>query len=407
MPASPRTSRSAAIPYGAWWSTPFVKWQGALAHLHPLELAAHVARDALAARKIDTTRIDYGVLGTTIPSRASFYGLPWVTGMLGAAHVGGPTLAQACATAARCLQAAAQEIGAGMAECALVLTADKCSNGPHLYYPAPDAPGGTGAHENWVLDNFGRDPLGNHAMISTAENVAKKYSISSAEQHDVTLARYAQYADATANDRAFQKRYMTLPFAVPDAGFRKTVATLEGDQGIPATTPAGLARLKPVLPGGSVTFGAQTRPADGNAGLLVTSEGAARALSARPEIAIRLLGFGQARTELAYMPCAPVPAARRALADAGLAIGDIDCVKSHNPFAVNDIVFARETGFPLARMNNYGCSLVWGHPQGPTGLRAVIELIEELVLRGGGRGLFHGCAAGDSAMALVVEVEDA
>ena len=55
-------------------------------------------------------------------------------------------------------------------------------------------------------------------------------------------------------------------------------------------------------------------------------------------------------------------------------------------------------------MNNYGCSLIWGHPQGPTGLRAVIELIEELVLAGGGYGLFHGCAAGDTAMAVVLRV---
>lgn len=57
-------------------------------------------------------------------------------------------------------------------------------------------------------------------------------------------------------------------------------------------------------------------------------------------------------------------------------------------------------------MNNYGCSLVYGHPQGPTGLRLIIELIEELVLRGGGRGLFHGCAADDTAMAVIVEVGD-
>ena len=58
----------------------------------------------------------------------------------------------------------------------------------------------------------------------------------------------------------------------------------------------------------------------------------------------------------------------------------------------------------LDRMNNYGCSLVWGHPQGPTGLRCVIELIEELAILGGGWGLFTGCAAGDSAMAVVVKV---
>jgi len=82
-------------------------------------------------------------------------------------------------------------------------------------------------------------------------------------------------------------------------------------------------------------------------------------------------------------------------------------IKSHNPFIVNDIVFARSFGVDVMAMNNYGCSLVWGHPQGPTGLRAIIELIEELVLRGGGLGLFHGCAAGDTAMSVVISVEDA
>jgi acetyl-CoA acetyltransferase len=59
---------------------------------------------------------------------------------------------------------------------------------------------------------------------------------------------------------------------------------------------------------------------------------------------------------------------------------------------------------PLDKMNNYGCSLIWGHPQGPTGMRLIMELIEELVLRGGGYGLFAGCAAGDTAAAIVLEV---
>jgi len=57
-------------------------------------------------------------------------------------------------------------------------------------------------------------------------------------------------------------------------------------------------------------------------------------------------------------------------------------------------------------MNNYGCSLVWGHPQGPTACAGVIELIEELVARGGGHGLFQGRAAGDSAMAVIISVAD-
>ncbi len=82
-------------------------------------------------------------------------------------------------------------------------------------------------------------------------------------------------------------------------------------------------------------------------------------------------------------------------------------MKTHNPFVVSDIALARATGFDAMAMNNYGCSLVWGHPQSPTGLRSVIELIEELAERGGGLGLFTGCAAGDSAMAVVLRVDAA
>jgi hypothetical protein len=78
------------------------------------------------------------------------------------------------------------------------------------------------------------------------------------------------------------------------------------------------------------------------------------------------------------MPEASIPAAQRALAQAGLAIERMHALKTHNPFALNDILFARAMGVDLGRMNNYGCSLVWGHPQGPMGTRAIIELIEEL-----------------------------
>jgi acetyl-CoA acetyltransferase len=106
------------------------------------------------------------------------------------------------------------------------------------------------------------------------------------------------------------------------------------------------------------------------------------------------------------MPEAPLGAASSALQLADLSFDDMDAIKTHNPFAVNDIVFSRDAGVPLKNINNFGCSLIWGHPQAPTGMRSVIELIEELVLRGGGRGLFTGCAAGDSAMALVLEVDN-
>ncbi|HJW55598.1 MAG TPA: thiolase family protein [Burkholderiaceae bacterium] len=397
----------AEIPYGAYWSTPFARWQGSFASLHSLEFAAYVARNELAKRNIDPTSFDYGALGMSVPQKAAFYGAPWVMGMIGANRAGGPTLMQACATGVRTLLAATQEIEAGIATVALAVNCDRTSNGPHLYYPNPRGPGGTGISENWVMDNFGCDPLGGHTMLQTAENVATDHSIDTARQHDVVLRREEQYRSALANDSAFLKRFMTLPFDVPTPNFKKIANRLEGDEGINYSTAEGLAKLAPVMEGGSITFGGQTHPADGNAALIVTTSDKARELSTNPRIAVRLHGFGLARVALAYMPAATVPAAQRALQQAGLTIDRMNAIKTHNPFAVNDLFFAKETGVDLMKMNNYGCSLVWGHPQAPMGTRAIIELIEELAIRGGGYGLFSGCAAGDTAMAVVLEVCDA
>ena len=243
-------------------------------------------------------------------------------------------------------------------------------------------------------------------MLQTAENVAEKYQITTAEQHEVVLRREEQYGDALKDESAFQKRYMSLPFEVPDKRYRRTQTTVEGDIGPSASTAEGLAGLRPVQRGGTVTFGGQTHPADGSAAIILTDKHGAKALSRDKNIRVEILGFGQARADLAFMPEAPIPAAKSALDDAGLTITDMDAVKTHNPFAVNDIVFAKETGFDVNKMNNYGCSLVWGHPQGPTGLRSIIEMIEELVVRGGGLGLFTGCAAGDTAMASVIKVSE-
>jgi acetyl-CoA acetyltransferase len=121
-------------------------------------------------------------------------------------------------------------------------------------------------------------------------------------------------------------------------------------------------------------------------------------------VTIRIAGTGEARTEKGRMPKAVVPAALSALESAGIAVSELSAVKTHNPFAVSDLYFHQETGFPLDRMNCNGSPLVYGHPQAPTGCRLIVELIEELVASGGGWGMFTGCAAGDTAMAVVVRV---
>jgi acetyl-CoA acetyltransferase len=105
------------------------------------------------------------------------------------------------------------------------------------------------------------------------------------------------------------------------------------------------------------------------------------------------------------MAKAIVPAAKNALKQAGILMADINAIKTHNPFAVNDIFFCREMDIKWGDMNNYGSSLIYGHAQGPTGARLIIELIEELVLMGGGYGLFDGCAAGDTGAAIILNVK--
>ena len=395
----------AYIPSGGYWSTPFCKWQGSFAGLHPLRFAAEIARRALAERQLKADGFEALRLGMTVPAQGSFYGAPWLAGMIGAEGITGPTISQACATSARVIADAAAEVeaGNGRRPKILCLTADRTSNGPHLVYPDPGGPGGRPTGEDWVWDNFIRDPFAGNSMLETAENVAREGGFSTEAQHEVVLMRHAQYQAALADDFAFQRRYMITPIEVNPSG-RKPVATITSDEGVFPTTAESLRKLRPVQPDGTVTYGGQTYPADGNAGMVVTDREGARGMSRNPEVEVQIIAFGQGRARKSFMPEANLPASRQALADAGVSVKDLAAVKTHNPFAVNDLCLSKGLDIPVEGMNNYGCSLIWGHPQAPTGMRLVIELIEELAMIGGGYGLFTGCAAGDSAAALVIRV---
>jgi acetyl-CoA acetyltransferase len=391
----------AYIPAGFSWSSPFARWQGVLSEMNSLDLAVDVTRRAFEERDFPTRELTSLVLGWTIPQKEIFYGAPSVAARIGAPGITGPMISQACATSVACVHSAASTVEGDDSELTLVLTTDRTSNGPNVFYPKPSAPGGSPEIENWVLDSFAKDPWAGEAMFTTGELVAAETGIEREELDDVTAMRYEQYARSLENDREFQRRYM-VHVAVPKKRGEATVVA--EDSGVFSTTREGLAKLKPVAEGGVVTFGGQTHPADGTAGMVVTGEEKARELGGGEGV-VRLLATGFSRVEKARMPKAPVPAARVALADAGLDIKSVDVIKTHNPFAVNDVYFSRKMGVSVEDMNEYGSSLIFGHPQGPTGARLIAEMISELSLRGGGTGLFAGCAAGDSGAALIVRVE--
>ncbi len=394
---------NAYIPLGAYWTTPFCRWQGSFGGEHSIELAGRVGRSFLARKDIDPETFDALVFGITVMQRSSFYGAPWLAGLIGAPRITGPTISQACATSTRMLSSAALEVETGQRECILAVACDRTSNGPHVLYPDPGAPGGKGRAEDPVLDNMNRDPFARLAMVQTAENLVAESGIERAEQESLTLLRHEQYNRALADDRAFQKRYMQ---PVELMRGKKVTGVVEADEGVYPTTADGLAGLRPVIEGGTVTFGTSTHPSDANAGLIVCGRERARSLSREEDVTVRLLSFGDARVEKGLMPKATVPAAKEALSKAGVSIADCTAVQTHNPFAAADVFFCREMGLDPERVNRFGSPLVYGHPQAPMGLRGVIELVETLVDQGGGRGLFTGCAGGDTAMALVLEVTE-
>jgi len=106
------------------------------------------------------------------------------------------------------------------------------------------------------------------------------------------------------------------------------------------------------------------------------------------------------------MPEAPARAVQKLLKKTGFNHGDIVVLKCHNPFAVNDAIFAKVMDYDWRKMNKTGCSLVWGHPQGPTLTRLLIEGLEEAVDLGGGLVLLFGCAAGDVGIAALFRVTE-
>jgi acetyl-CoA acetyltransferase len=388
-----------AIPLGSAWSSPFAKWQGSLAEVDSLDIATAVTTRALSDRGVDPESLDGLVLGWTVPQKQIFYGAPTLAARIGAPGLTGPMVAQACATSVAALNAAAGAVAAGVGT-QLVVTTDRVSNGPTLSWPSPSAMGGAPVTSNWVLDSFARDPWADAGMLAAAEAVAAEMGTTREELDDLTALRWEQYTAALADDRAFQRRYQ-VPVEIPQ---RKGALTLEADEGIRPKERAGISNLPPAAPDALHTFASQTHPADGCAGALVTTAERAREISG--EGIARILGIGFARAAKSRMPQAPVPAALAALDSAGRSLSDIRAITTHNPFAINDLYFSRETGIKAEDMNAYGCSLVFGHPQGPTGLRSIAELIETLRMRGGGVGLFTGCAAGDTGAALVAEVTD-
>ena len=397
MTLEPMLSRP-RIPYGTWGSSFFPAWQQSpLAEVNIGQFAGESAGRILGKRKVPVSEVDYLVIGSTIPWHWKFWTAPLISSCFGR-RVPGYHVEQACATGLQAVLLAGAEVQAGR-EVVGVVTFDRTSDSPVGVFPERRSMQRTVAIAD-VWDNFGFDPATGKAMLATAGNAARKYKLDRREVDELALYRQKQYFDTL--ESGFLDRVL-VPLEVLGTNGR-SIGRVDSDKGIRPLTAEILAGMRELDT--CVTSGSQTHASDGMATLLVTTREKARELSPRPEIDVKFLAKTEVRVAPSMMPEAPAEAVKALLQQTGLSLDDVAVMKNHNPFAVNDALFAKALNCDWRDMNRTGSSLVWGHPQGPTLTRVVIEALEEAVDLGGGRVLVFGCAAGDVGIAALFEVSE-
>ena len=387
------------IPYGTWGSSYFPAWQmSPLAEVNIGQFAGEAMNKILGKRNVPKSRLEYLVIGSTIPWHWKFWNAPLVASCLGH-RLPGFHVEQACATGLQATVLACAEVQGEANDVVGVLTFDRTSDSPVGVFPERRAHERTLALSD-VWDNFGFDPATGGAMIATAGIAARKYKTDRREVDELTFYRYEQYFNAL--NSGFLDRVL-VPMEVLNLQGR-VMGKVDSDAGIRRLTLQGLAEMRELDT--CVTGGTQTHASDGMATLLVTTADQARELSPRPEIDIQFIAKTEVRALPGLMPAAPAYAVQKLLARTGLTMADMKVVKNHNPFAVNDVIFAKVLDYDWHKMNTTGCSLVWGHPQGPTLTRIIIEALEEAVDLGGGYVMVFGCAAGDVGIAAILKVTE-
>lgn len=388
---------NARIPYGTWGSSYFPAWQTSpLAEVNIGQFAGEAMANILGKRKVSRKELEYLVIGSTIPWHWKFWNGPAVASCMGQ-RIPGFQMEQACATGLSSVILAGSEVNSKSYDVAGVLTFDRTSDSPVGVFPERRSYRRTEVLAD-VWDNFNFDPSTGGTMMATAGLAARKYKIDKKEVDELTFLRYKQYFNA--KNSGFLEKVLFSFDVLNVQG--KSLGKISEDVGVREISLQSLNDQRELDT--CVTSGTQTHAADGMATLLVASPAKSKELSSRPEINIEFIAKVDVRTLPGLMPEAPGMAVQKLLQRTGLTMNDMKVVKNHNPFAVNDAIFAKTMNYDWAKMNNTGCSLVWGHPQAPTLTRIIIEALEEAVDLGGGYVLVFGCAAGDVGTAGIFRV---
>jgi acetyl-CoA C-acetyltransferase len=373
-------------------------FNGAFATVPAHQLGAAAIRAALGRAKLEPAAVDEVILGQVLTANQ---GQNPARQAARAAGVPDDKIAfgvnQVCGSGLRAVALAAQQIRTGESDIVVAGGQESMSQSQHAAYLRA----GVKMGDLSLVDTMIRDGLwdifNGYHMGVTAENVAKAYQITRADQDALALASQ-QKASAAQKAGRFKDEIVAVTVKS-----RKGDTVVENDEYIRHdATAEALAKLRPAfIKDGTVTAGNASGINDGAAALVVMSAAEADRRGLRP--LARIASFAAAGVDPALMGTGPIPASRKALQRAGWAIGDLDLIEANEAFAAQACAVNKELGWDTAKVNVNGGAVALGHPIGASGARVLTTLLFELQRRDAKKGLATLCVGGGMGVAMCVE----
>ncbi len=376
------------------------KFGGTLAKTPAPEMGAAVLSELLKRAKLSGDQIGEVILGQVLqagsgqnPARQSVIkaGLP--------NSVAAMTINKVCGSGLKAVMLAAQSIRDGDSEIVIAGGQESMSLAPHVLMGSRD---GQRMGDWKMIDSMISDGLwdvyNQYHMGITAENVAKKYGVSRADQDALALA--SQQKAAAAQDAGRFKDEI-VPFSI--AQKKGDPLVFSADEFINRKSTADvLGGLRPAFDkAGSVTAGNASGLNDGAAAVVVMSAKKADQLGLKP--LARIASYASTGLDPAIMGMGPVSASRRALERAGWKPADLDLLEINEAFAAQACAVHKEMGWDTSKVNVNGGAIAIGHPIGASGCRILVTLLHEMQRRNSKRGIASLCIGGGMGVALTVE----
>jgi 3-oxoadipyl-CoA thiolase len=390
--------------------SPFGRYGGGLAGVRTDDLGAQVIAALVAKTKIPADRIDDVIFGCANQAGEDNRNVARMSALLAGlpVTVPGVTVNRLCGSGMQAIADAARLVALGEADLVIAGGVEHMTRAPYVMGKPAEAfargnPPMYDTTLGWRFVNPKMTELhGTLAMGETAEKVAERCGVTREAQDRFALTSQQRAGKAIASGRAALEITPITTGTDKKTGATHTLAVDEHPR--PETTPEQLAKLKPAFSkaaGASVTAGNASGLNDGAVAVLVASEQAMKELGLTPKA--RYVTGAAAGVEPSYMGLGPIPASKKALARAGLAIGKIDLAELNEAFAAQALPCVTELGLDPERVNVNGGAIAWGHPLGASGARLVLTLMLELQQRSGQFGLASMCIGVGQGIAVVIE----